>query len=165
MNEAANRLVVRPVEDGDSGELIALIDMVFGEYPNCVLDVDNEMPELKAPARAAKESDARWWVAEAGGAIVASCAVEPEENVETLELKRLYVAKDARRRGLAAHFIDLAEREARNRGAKRIVLWSDTRFSDAHRLYERLGYARQPRTRALPDISKSIEFQYLKDLA
>jgi GNAT superfamily N-acetyltransferase len=163
MDETMKGVVVRPVADSDSAELIALIDTVCGEYPNYVVDVEKEMPELKAPARAAEEDNARWWVAEAEGTVVASCAVATE-NDETAELKRLFVARSARRRGLAAHFMTLAEREARQRGAKRIVLWSDTRFAEAHELYERLGYARQPRTRALPDISKSIEFQYVKDL-
>ncbi len=163
MAETANDLVIRPVADSDSAALIALIETVFGEYPNCYLDIDNEMPELRAPARAAREDESRWWVAESDGAVVGSCAVFQDED-DTVELKRLYVAKEARRQGLAAHLVSLVEAEAKNRAAKRVVLWSDTRFADAHRLYERLGFAKQPRTRALPDISNTIEFQYIKEL-
>ena len=164
MNGTDHNLVVRPVADSDSADLIALIETVFGEYPNCYLDVDKEMPELRAPAHAAREDDCRWWVAEAEGAVVGSCAAVPDDDAGTMELKRLYVAKSARRQGLAAHLVSLVESEARKRGARRLVLWSDTRFADAHRLYERLGFVKQPRTRALPDISNTIEFHYIKEL-
>ena len=163
MAGAVSDLVIRPVADSDSAALIALIETVFGEYPNCYLDIDKEMPELRAPARATREDDSRWWVAESDGAVVGSCALFPDDD-DTIELKRLYVAKDARRRGLAAQLVALVEEEAKARRARRIVLWSDTRFADAHRLYERLGYSKQPRTRALPDISNTIEFQYVKEL-
>jgi len=163
MSVHATKPVVRLVADSDSEGLIALIGAVFSEYPNCFLDVDKEMPELRAPARSAADEDAAWWAAEDSGAIVGSCAVMPDDS-GTVELKRLYVAKQARRRGLGEHFVSLAESEARQRGARRIVLWSDTRFADAHRLYDRLGYIKQPRTRALPDISNTVEFQYIKEL-
>jgi len=156
-------LTIRPAEDRDSAELIDLIDTVFGEYPNCVLDVEGEMPELKSPGSAARAEEGRWWVAEAEGKLVGSCAIMPDAD-DAMELKRLYVAKPARRRRLAARFVSLVEDEARTRGAKRVVLWSDTRFADAHRLYERLGYRRAPRTRALCDISNTIEFHYAKEL-
>lgn len=163
MNAPVKDILVRPVEDRDSRGLIVLIDTVFGEYPNCILDVDNEMPELRSPARAAEAEEGHWWVAERDGRVVGSCAVMPDSD-GTMELKRLYVAKGARRRGLAAHLVGLAETHARARGAKRIELWTDTRFAEAHRLYERLGYTRAPRTRALCDISKSIEFHFSKEL-
>ena len=163
MANDADELAIRPAADSDSAGLIALINTVFGEYPNCYLDVDNEMPELKAPARCAREEDGYWWVADAGGKLVGSCAMIPDAD-GVVELKRLYVAKPARRRGLGAQFVAMAEREARERGATRVELWSDTRFAEAHQLYEKLGYVKQPRTRALPDISKSIEFHYVKEL-
>lgn len=163
MSASVRELVVRPVADKDSVDLIVLIDTVFGEYPNCILDVDNEMPELRSPASAAKAEDAQWWVVEDAGKVVGSCAVMPEGD-GTMELKRLYIAKEARRRGLAAHLVSLAETQARARGARRMELWTDTRFADAHRFYERLGYTRAPRTRALCDASHSIEFHFSKDL-
>lgn len=157
-------IVIRPVTDTDSEGLISLIGTVFDEYQNCFLDVDGEMPELKAPARSVMNDDCRWWVAEEDGAVVGSCAAMPDGS-DAVELKRLYVAKQARRRGLAARLVELVETEARTRGARRIELWSDTRFKDAHRLYKRMGYERQPRTRALCDISNTVEFHYIKELA
>ena len=44
------------------------------------------------------------------------------------------------------------------------MLWSDTRFTGAHRLYERLGYRRLPESRTLGDVSNSVEHGYEKAL-
>lgn len=80
------------------------------------------------------------------------------------ELKTLYVWPDARRSGLGAALVAHVEREAQARfGATRMELWSDTRFTDAHRLYERLGY-RRGSTRALHDLSNTLEYFYARDL-
>jgi putative acetyltransferase len=156
-------LVIRSAQDDDSMNLIRLIGAIYAEYPGCVLDVDLEMPELRKPASAAQADDGCWWVAEDGRQIIGSVAVVPEED-SVVELKKLYVSPNARRRGLGAQLVALAEREARGRRASRIVLWTDTRFADAHRLYTRLGYVRAPRTRVLGDLSNTIEYHYSKDL-
>jgi len=158
-----DNLVIRPAQDEDSESLIHMIGAVYAEYPGCVLDVDAETPELRTPASAAKADSGHWWVAVLDGKIVGSVAVVPEEG-KTVELKKLFVATAARRRGLGAQLVTLAEREARARRAASIVLWTDTRFEDAHRLYSRLGFARAPRTRVLNDLSNSVEFHYTKDL-
>ena len=156
-------LIIRSAHDGDSDGLITLIATVFAEYPDCILDVDGEMPELRKPAAAVREADGRWWVAELDGAIVGSVSISTVDGL-AVELKRLYVAAAARRRGLGAHLVHLAESEAAHRAAHTIFLWTDTRFADAHRLYERLGYARSSGTRALHDASNTIEYHYAKDL-
>jgi len=156
-------IIIRSARDEDSESLIVLIDAVFSEYPGCVLDVDVDMPELRKPASSAKAESGRWWVAEIDGQLVGSAAVMPFEE-KSVELKRLYISPAARRRGLGAHLVALAESEARSRDARSLVLWTDTRFADAHRLYERLGYARSPGTRALHDVSNTIEYHYAKEL-
>jgi GNAT superfamily N-acetyltransferase len=156
-------LTIRDAHDGDSGRLIALIATIFAEYPDCILDVDADMPELRNPATAARISNGRWWVADLHGDIVGSASMAPLGNGE-VELRRLYVASAARRRGLGEHFVHLVEREAAHRGAQCVSLWTDTRFLDAHRLYERLGYTRSTGTRALNDASNSVEYHYAKGL-
>jgi putative acetyltransferase len=79
-------------------------------------------------------------------------------------LHRLYVRPDQRRQGLGESLVRLAEDYARARGATRMVFWSDTRFTTAHRLYERLGYGRVGATRDLGDISNSVEYRFEKDI-
>ena len=158
-----NDIVIRSARDEDGESLIVLIGSIFLEYPGCVLDVDVDMPELRMPASSAKAESGRWWVAEIDGQVVGSAAVMPFEE-KTVELKRLYISPLARRRGLGAHLVALAESEARTREARSLILWTDTRFEDAHRLYDRLGFIRAPGTRALNDGSNTIEYHYAKDL-
>jgi GNAT superfamily N-acetyltransferase len=154
---------LRLVRDDDSAALIELIGSCWAEYPGCVLDVDGEEPWLRAPA-AAYAAGGRCWVVEEGDEILACVGVKPRAD-GVAELKSLYVAARARRRGLGARLTGLVEAEAARLGAGRVVLWSDTRFGDAHRLYERLGYARTGRTRELHDLSGTTEFEFVKPLA
>jgi putative acetyltransferase len=88
----------------------------------------------------------------------------PAHAAGGIELRKLYVAKDARRIGLGNRLCELIESEAQRRAAAFVELWSDTRFLDAHRLYEKRGYVRGPQTRELHDISSSVEYFYRKDL-
>ncbi len=158
--------LIRPARDDDADGLIALIGSAFAEYPGCVLDVDGEMPDLRAIATAYAALDGRFWVAEAGGQVVGciGCRPAPEDPGMT-ELMRLYVHASARRMGLGARLTALVEEETLRRHSRGVLLWSDTRFLDAHRLYERLGYVRQPQTRALYDASDTVEFYFRKSLA
>ncbi|MBA2735290.1 MAG: hypothetical protein H0U50_00740 [Pyrinomonadaceae bacterium] len=47
--------------------------------------------------------------------------------------------------------------------AKEIVLWADTRFIKAHRLYERLGFEKSGECR-LNDLNNSREFGFRKKI-
>ncbi|MBI4514455.1 MAG: GNAT family N-acetyltransferase [Deltaproteobacteria bacterium] len=154
---------IRDGRDQDGPALIALIGAVFSEYPGCVLDVDGEVPELRAIATAFRRAGGWVWVAEQAGTIVGCVGFTQAAQPGGLELRKLYVARAARRQGLGARLCELVEAAARGRGAAFIDLWTDTRFADAHRLYERLGYRRGP-TRELHDLSATIEYYYRKDL-
>ena len=154
---------IRDARDDDSDGLIRLIGDCFSEYPGCVLDVEGEAPELISPATWHKEAGGRLWVAEGDGTIVGCVAILPEAE-RSAELKKLYVSSELRRLGLGARLCGLVEAEARRRGATTVMLWSDTRFEDAHRLYEGRGYERGPDTRELHDVSKSVEYYFRRSL-
>ena len=149
---------VRAARDDDAEELIALIAAVYTEYPGCVLDVDGEAPHLRRPASAFAEWGGRLWVAEANAGVI-GCVGLAAHDVRA-ELKHLYVSSPARRRGLGRRLCVLVHGEAAARGHREIELWTDTRFEDAHRLYERLGYVRLPETRELHDRSGTVEYGY-----
>lgn len=156
---------LRPVTDGDSAALIALIEACWTQYPGCVLDVDGEEPWLRAPASAYRVKGGSFWVVPAAGSALAACVgAVPGAAGQALELKSLYVAAHARRRGLGARLVGWVETHARALGAPAVELWSDTRFTDAHRLYERLGYTRGRATRDLHDLSATTESVFGKDL-
>jgi ribosomal protein S18 acetylase RimI-like enzyme len=60
------------------------------------------------------------------------------------ELARLAVAERAQRHGVGRMLVERCTSEARSRGAVAVVLWSRPYQTDAHRLYESLGYRRDP---------------------
>ncbi|GAC1412394.1 MAG: GNAT family N-acetyltransferase [Actinomycetota bacterium] len=155
---------IRDARDDDDWDLIGLIAGCWSEYPGCVLDVHGEVPELLGIASYGKRCGGRFWIAESDGRLVASIGILPGPGTDMVTLTKLYVARSARRQGMAARLVDLVENEARARNARTIELWSDTRFLDAHRFYERHGYTRHEQTRALHDLSNSIEYRFTKDL-
>lgn len=155
---------IRDARDGDDWDLVGLIAGCWSEYPGCVLDVHGECPELLAIASHYRKAGGRCWVAEERGRVVASVALAPAPDPRAVLLQKLYVARAARRRGLGARLVALVEDEARALGATAVELWSDSRFADAHRLYERLGYERLPGTRDLRDLSRSVEYHFRRAL-
>jgi predicted GNAT family N-acyltransferase/RimJ/RimL family protein N-acetyltransferase len=161
--------VVRDLRESDSPAIVRLIGGCFAEYPGCVLDLDDLDRWMLAPRSSYDAWRGRMWVVELDGEVVACCGGKPlgggPGQADTVELKSLYVDAAARRRGIASELVGLVEAQAREWGARRVELWSDTRFLDAHRLYEGLGYRRLPETRELHDPSNTTEYAFEKDLA
>lgn len=160
---------VRPARDQDASALQDLIGGVFAEYPGCVLDPDGIDADLAAWSTHLQQLGGTGWVVVDGeGHVVACVGAAPAEDrvpglpddVDVVELKRLYVHADARRRGLGRALVDRVEDWATDRGAGAVVLWSDTRFADAHRLYDRCGYRPTGRTRDLHDPSDTTEREF-----
>lgn len=164
MTEVALQVKIREARDDDADQLIDLIERCYAEYEGCVLDVDGEAPELRAIATYHAEHGGRFWVAESAGQLVASAGLVAGSEPDVMEMKKVYVAKEARQVGLGARLCSLVEAEAMSRRANVVELWSDTRFLDAHRLYEHRGYVRGPKTRELHDKSNSVEYYYRKTL-
>jgi GNAT superfamily N-acetyltransferase len=171
--------VVRAAEDSDAAGLVALVGSCFSEYEGCVLETEHEMPHLLRAASHFAGVGGRAWVAVVdgsvvdgtvvhgsgvNGSVVGSVACRPATDAGGLELQMLYVLRPWRRRGLGARFVGLVEGEARRRGARFVELWSDTRFTDAHRLYRTLGYEQLPDVRELHDLSATREYRFARAL-
>src|SRR5690242_11856788 len=136
-------VVLRHVRDEDSAAIISLISSVWSEYPGKVLDAARDMRELLAPATRYAVAHGRFWVVEARGEIVGTVALKPSpHDPGIVELQKMYVAHRLRRNGLGSFLCSLVEREARERGARAIELWSDIKLLDAHRHYRRYGFKR-----------------------
>ncbi|MCA0399787.1 MAG: GNAT family N-acetyltransferase [Proteobacteria bacterium] len=170
-------LPLRPARDSDAQDLFGLITLCFAEYPGCFTDPHADLPDLVKPGhwkeRRGKDGTllgGEFLVLEdETGRICACVAVDYPARDEAMgrpvaELHRLYVRPDCRRRGIAEALTARVEGIAREAGAIKLVLWSDTRFEGAHRLYRRLGYTQGAETRPLGDISNSIEYYFEKAL-
>jgi putative acetyltransferase len=160
-------ITLRTARDADGPEIAQLIADVFAEYPGCVMDLEGECPDLLFPDSHYRAKGGRFWVAlgdKTGDEILATCAVEATPRPGVFAIERLYVKKSARGQGLASRLCAKVEIFVRAQGGHMIDCWTDTRFADAHRLYARLGYERQPEMRDLNDLSNSTEFHFIKQL-
>ncbi len=155
--------VIRSGRDDDAPAIIALIAACWAEYPGCVMDVDGENPELRALATHFDTLGGALWVAIQDNALVGMIATRLEHGT-IWEVCRCYVAQSARGTGLANALLRRAETHARDGGATRLKLWTDTRFDRAHRFYERRGYVRDGGIKPLFDASNTIDFGYAKPL-
>jgi putative acetyltransferase len=99
-----------------------------------------------------------FWVAEADGRVVGTAGLTDRGSLE-----RLYVLPEARGTGTGSALLRTVADEARRRGHARLEIWSDKRFLDAHRLYERHG-ARVVGERVHDDPDSSHEWGLVLDL-
>lgn len=151
---------LRPTLPGDVPGILALIGAVYAEY-DCRLDAENEEPHLLQPGPHFREGGGEFWVVEDEGEIRATVAVGVRD--EEAELKSLYVHPALRRQGWGRRLVEHALDHARRAGCSRLVLWSDTRFENAHRLYRALGF-RECGLRELNDSNQSVELGFETDL-
>jgi putative acetyltransferase len=155
---------IRPVGDRDRQDLFGLIAICYADYPGCFVDPHDDLPDLRMPSTSYERTGGAFWAVEDERGRVCACVAVDFPESKTAELHRLYVRPDQRGRGLGSRLVYQAEAHARSKGASRIVLWSDTRFVTAHRLYKRLGYVQGEGQRQLTDISRSAEYRFEKEL-
>ncbi len=153
--------LLRPTIPSDVASILSLIAEIFEEY-DCKLDAENEDTHLLAPGPYFRASGGEFWVIEDEGAILATVAVALHDE-DASELKSLYVHPSLRRHGWGRRLTQLAIDHARNAGCTRMILWSDTRFSDAHRLYQGMGFQKFGE-RDLHDSNNSREFGFAKPI-
>jgi len=152
---------IRPATQADVPQIVKLIGDVWAEY-DCILDTSIEEQYLLTPAEYFHAKNGEFWVVDEGGEIVATCAVQMHDETIS-ELKSLYVNKDFRKHGLGKQLTEMTIDFARDKGAAEMILWSDTRFAAAHRLYEWLGF-KKTGERKLDDINNTTEFGFGKRL-
>lgn len=156
---------LRPVADSDAAALQALVGGCFAEYENCVLELDGLDAWMHAPAAGyATKRGGLFVLPNPAGGLLGSAGWQPGTDGGAIELKTMYVSARARRGGVGSALLGVIERVARTSGARRVELWTDTRFLEAHRFYESVGYVRQPGSRELHDVSQTTEIPYTRGL-
>ncbi len=139
------RMEIRPFRAGD--DVAAHVAAIYDEFG---LGFDSAFEDDLFDI-AGVYAHGEFWVVEAAGRIVATAGVVPHGG--TRLIKRIYVAADARRHGLARQ---LLRRCAAFGTFSRTELWSDVRFRSAHQLYLSEGF-RFGHTRVLEDPDGSVE--------
>lgn len=151
-----SELSPRPTVPADVPGILHLIGEIYAEY-GCVLDAENDERHLLEPGAYFRAHGGECWVVEENGQIRATVAVMLHDDAG--ELKTLYVHPTLRRQGWGRRLTQLAMDYARRHGKTKMILWSDTRFADAHRLYRSMGY-REIGIRELHDSNDSVEYGF-----
>lgn len=151
-------LAITPASAEDVPGIVALVARVYAEY-GFVCGPRGEFPDLfdfeahYAPPRGA------FWVARDGSGIVGSVGVDLVD-ARTAELHRLYLDAALRGRGTGRALTETVFAWCRSRDIEHMILWSDTRFDLAHRLYTRMGFTRTGE-RVLPeDVNDTREYRF-----
>ncbi len=139
---------LRPADRDDVPGVVGLIGRVYEEY-GFVYDPAVEVPDLLDFAAHYQPPRGAFFVLWQGPRLAGSIGVE-RVGADSAELHRLYLDRDLRGRGLGQALVEEVVAWCRARAIRRLVLWSDTRFERAHRLYERMGFQRTGE-RVLPD--------------
>lgn len=147
---------LRPAIASDVPAVLKLIAEVYAEY-DCVLNVEDDEPHLRDPCQYFRKSGGEFWVVEEESVVKATVALFLHEDAG--ELKTLYVHRSLRRRGWGRRLVELAMSRALQSGRRKMILWSDTRFLEAHSLYRSLGF-RQREVRELNDSNNSVEYGF-----
>ena len=158
-------LTIRPATDADSDAVIEIVAEAYDQYEGCILLVEEEESALLTPSTAYRQDGGEFWVVENANKVVASIGITQMDQANVWYLSKLYVLSTARKAGLGQRLCAMVEDWVKERGGEQIELHTDTRFVEAHRLYERLGYQRQAQTRILNDASETEEFHYRKQLS
>jgi len=135
-------VVLRPHRVGDMGWVVHSESVGYAEqfgwddgFEALVAQIAGEFLANFDPARQ------RCWMAEIDGQIVGHIfLVKHPSQSDTAKLRLLFVDPSARGRGLGDALVKECLRFARTAGYKKVVLWTQSMLSAAHRIYERAGF-------------------------
>lgn len=150
--------VITRATRADAPGVIDLIGRVFVEY-GWIWEPATEVPDLLRWTPHYEPPHGAFFVVREGERVVGSVGVDRTDD-DIAELHRLYLDPVLRGRGLGNALVETVLGWCRDSGVTRLVLWSDTRFAHAHRLYLRHGF-RQTGERVLPeDINQTREYHF-----
>jgi GNAT superfamily N-acetyltransferase len=159
---ADEHVVIERARASDAPAVVALIGRVFAEY-RFSWDPALEVPDLFDFDRRYGGPAGAFWVARLGARVVGSVGVERGSDGHA-ELHRLYLDATLRGRGVGRALVETVLGWCRDAGVRRLVLWSDTRFDRAHRLYERMGFTQTGEREVPDDPNDTREFGYEREV-
>jgi GNAT superfamily N-acetyltransferase len=148
-----------PARHGDGPWRV--VSRVFEEYGFPFAESDYDA-DLASPATHYDGVTGWFAVAEDERGEVVGCVGVTDEGGGLFELHRLYVLAQGRKGGTGSRLVQWVIDTALAHGARRMVLFSDVHFEDAHRLYRRFGF-RNDRFRYAPDPWQSRELGFVID--
>ncbi|MFO8030826.1 MAG: GNAT family N-acetyltransferase [Cyclonatronaceae bacterium] len=159
---APGSLNIRSARKTDIPHLVALIKDAFAEY-NLMMDPAIEVPDFLSFENSYDFRKKHLLTALWNDKIAGCGAVTIDGKVAWLS--RIYVHTGFRKRGIGTGIMQRLTEIALESGTETIELWSDTRFTDAHRLYRRFGFTQSGRERILQDDpNDTVEYHFFRNL-
>jgi GNAT superfamily N-acetyltransferase len=103
----------------------------------------SEEAQLADPQAHFVDPGGQIFVAMGGDTVVGTCAVLPS-GADEFELAKLTVSPEFRGHGIARRLVEHCIAFARDRGARRLMLLSNSQLQPAIRLYESMGFMHRP---------------------
>ena len=135
---------------------------MYAEY-RFIYDPSTEVPDLRDFDRHYQPPRGDFFVVREGGLVVGSAGVE-RLDADTAELHRLYLDVHVRGQGTGRALVGAVLDWCRVQGISRLILWSDTRFDLAHRLYTRTGFRRTGERNLPGDVNDSREYRFEREV-
>jgi DNA-binding MarR family transcriptional regulator/N-acetylglutamate synthase-like GNAT family acetyltransferase len=136
-------------------QVVALIDRIQKEEYSLSVTPDTNRCVLKAEEDFCYNHSCNFWYAtDENGMVIGSIGLKKLGN-DSAELKKFFVVKEFRGRGIAQSLMETLLKAARKHGFKTVYLGSLSQAKGAHKFYERSGFQRISR-KDLP--SKFITF-------
>lgn len=142
---------LRPALADDQDSIIRLIDSIFREYgeriflPGC----DRDLTDIEGSYR---RLGGEFMVLEGEDGIVGTHAILPDaSSAGSVHFRRLYLKPVLHGGPYGRALMDWALGWTVERRFVRACLWSDVRFTRAHRFYEKVGFTRGAETRMMFD--------------
>ena len=157
-----------PIRRGQESAVHSLIDRCYREYGLSLNLADPCEHHLADPGAYFRSRGGEFWVVpDESGLIRATVALHIRAatlgGANLAELKSLYVDPAWRRQGWGRRLSLMVMDAARAAPSREMELWSDTRFTAAHSLYESLGFIRFSR-RDIEASNQSSEWGYRRAL-
>ncbi|WP_262692327.1 bifunctional helix-turn-helix transcriptional regulator/GNAT family N-acetyltransferase [Kordiimonas aestuarii] len=139
-NQPAGVPTIRNLEPGDIGWVTHRQAKLYHEEYGWDLTYEALVAEILADfGRHHDKERERAWIAEVDGRIVGSIFLMRATD-ELAKLRLLYVEPDTRGMGLGQKLVEDCISGARQRGYKRMTLWTQSTLSAARKIYERAGF-------------------------
>lgn len=133
-------ILLRPHRIGDMGWIVHRNAVIYAETYGWTGGQEAVFAEIcsRFLANFDRERE-RAWIAERDGAILGSVFLA-EDGDGVARLRMLYVEPAARGHGLGRRLVDTCIAFARDRGYRRIVLWTYDMLASARRVYQAVGF-------------------------
>ena len=152
MKKLYRNFVIRPWQPSDRQAVAELARAVLAEYDMGFEPEKNDWDVVQVET-AYWNTGGEFWVVEYEAQIVGSGGYHPcdrtivgQDAIQSVELRKMFLAPSVRGQGLGRHLLAMLEQAASDKGFSHMWLETAVRMKAAVKLYELNGYQQPPNT-------------------